>query len=186
MNFHKLSLQDNQYSRHRQLLAGLTGLGLMVALSSCSTVTTDQYEATAKTTLTWQVQYSLYSTRRDDTNTRFETFASTSLINRNGEKPQDAVIGPDEKGLWWPALPPKPSIDEVEQRQKLQEEPSKPEVLQTVDYQLTYNQSGETVTLPTNYQVYRQVAKAHSSGTPLQLTLGINNASVEKAEPVGK
>jgi len=147
---------------------------------SCDTVTTDQYEATAQTTLTWQVKYSMNPTT--EKNPRFEEFASNSLLNRNGEKPKDAVIGPDQKGFWWSALPPRPSIDEVEQRQKPQEKPSQPELLRSVKYQITYKQGGQTVTLPTNYDVYRQVARAYPSRKPLQLTLGINDASVEKAE----
>ncbi len=40
--------------------------------------------------------------------------------------------------------------------------------------------------LPTNYEVYRQVVKAYAQKTPLQLTLGVNDNSVEKAEPVSK
>jgi len=162
----------------------LVGSCVTVALTSCSTVTTDQYEATAQTTLTWQVKYSINPA--NDKNPRFEQFASNSLLNRNGEKPKDAVIGPDEKGLWWSALPPRPSINEVEQRQRPQEQPSKPELLRTIKYQLTYQQDGQTVTLPTNYDVYRQVARAYPSRKPLQLTLGINDASVEKAELSGQ
>jgi len=69
-----------------------------VAITSCNTVTTNQYEATAQTTLTWQVKYSINPT--NDKLPRFEEFASTSLLSRNGEQPKDAVIGPDEKGLW--------------------------------------------------------------------------------------
>jgi hypothetical protein len=151
-----------------------------VAITSCNTVTTNQYEATAQTTLTWQVKYSINPT--NDKLPRFEEFASTSLLSRNGEQPKDAVIGPDEKGLWWPALPPRPSIDEVEQRQQPQEKASKPELLRTANYQITYEQDGQTVTLPTNYDVYRQVARAYRSQKPLQLTLGIGDRSVEKAE----
>lgn len=158
----------------------LMSLVVVVALTGCRTVTTDQYEATAQTTLTWQVKYSVNPTT--DKNPRFEAFASNSLVNRNGEKPKDAVIGPDEKGLWWPALPLRPSIDEVEQRKKLQQEASKPELLRTVKYQIIFQQDGQAVTLPTNYAVYRQVARAYSSRKPLHLTLGINDGSVEKAE----
>jgi hypothetical protein len=43
-------------------------------------------------------------------------------VNRNGVKPPGAVVGPDDRGLWWPTLPPRPSVDEVEQRKKSQEE----------------------------------------------------------------
>lgn len=156
------------------------GVSLAAILASCDRVTTEQYEATAQTNLTWQVKY--FTEPDQKRIPRFEEFASASLINRNGEKPPGAAIGPDEKGLWWPTLPPRPSIDEVEKRQKLGETPSKPELLRTVNYQITYQQDGETVTLPTNYRVYRQVARVHPKRPPLALTLGINNASVTKAE----
>jgi len=170
------------FLRHRQLLCLVTSYSIAVALTSCSNITTDQYQATAQTTFTWRVRYTTHS--QSYRNPRFEEFASNSLLNYNGEKPEEAVIGPDDQGLWWPAIPPKPSIDEVEQRQKLQEELHKPELLRTVQYQLTYQQDDQMVTLPTNYQVYRQVARAYPYGKSLQLTLGINNASVEKAEPL--
>lgn len=158
----------------------MTSFGIALALTSCRTVTTEQYEATALTTLTWQVQYSIDPA--NDKQLHFEEFASNSLLNRNGEKPENAVIGPDDQGLWWSALPPRPSIDEVEQRAKLQEQPSKPQLLRTVKYQITYQQDGQRMTLPTNYDVYRQVARAYRSRRPLQLTLGINDSSVTKAE----
>lgn len=158
----------------------LSGIILAFALTSCSTVTTDKYEATARTTYTWQVKYS--NDPGSDPLPRFETFASTSLLNRNGLKPQGAVTGPDDRGLWWPALPPRPTVDEVEQRQRPHEKASTPQLLKTVDYQLTYQVGDKQRTLPTNYQVYRQVVKAYPSRTPLQLTLGVNDNSVEKAE----
>jgi len=101
-------------------------------------------------------------------------------------KPAGAVIGPDEQGLWWPTLPSRPSIDEVEQRKKPQEEAGKPELQKTVKYQITYGVGEAQKTLPTNYDVYRQVVKAYPSRIPLQLTLGLNDDSVEKAEPVTK
>ena len=157
---------------------------MTVVLTSCDTVTTNQYEATALTTLTWQVKYSTDPV--NDKQPRFEEFASNSLLNNNGEQPKNGVLGPDDKGLWWPALPPRPSIDEVEQRQKHGEQPNQPELLRTVKYEMTYQQDGQRVTLPTNYDVYRQVARAYPSRKPLQLTLGINNASVTKAEPVAQ
>lgn len=151
-----------------------------IALTSCSTVTTDQYEATARTTYTWQVKYSLDPT--SDKLPRFETFASTSLLNRNGQKPEGAVTGPDDRGLWWPALPPRPTVDEVEQRQRPQEKASTPELLKAVEYQIKFGVGDKQRTLPTNYQVYRQVVKAYPQRTPLQLTLGVNDNSVEKAD----
>lgn len=153
-----------------------------IALTSCSTLTTTQYEATALTKYTWQVKYANDLT--NDPSPRFETFASTSLLNRNGIKPETAVTGPDDRGLWWAALPPRPSVDEVEQRKQGQEA-SQPELLKSVDYRLTYGVGEQQRTLPTNYDVYRQVVKAYPSRTPLELTLGVGDNSVEKAEPVG-
>jgi hypothetical protein len=52
-----------------------------------------------------------------------------------------------------------------------------------VDYQLKFGVGDKHRTLPTNYEVYRQVVKAYPQRTPLQLTLGVNDNSVEKAEP---
>lgn len=167
--------------QRRQILAIMTGFFLSAVLTGCNTVTTTQYEATAQTTMTWAVRYFTDPSRKQE---RIETFASTSLINRNGEKPEDAVIGPDEKELWWPALPPRPTLDEIEQRQQPAEQFSNPEVLRTVEYQLTYHNGSETVTLPTNYDVYREVTKVYGSQQPLQLTLGVGDGSITKAEPL--
>lgn len=180
MKLESLNFSINHYEKHRQLFVLLVSVCIAVVITSCDTVTTDQYEATALTTLTWQVQYSTNPVT--DKQPRFEEFASNSLLNRNGEKPKDGVIGPDDKGLWWSKLPPRPSIDEVEQRQKPGEQASKPELLRNVKYEITYQQNGQKVTLPTNYDVYRQVARAYPSRKLLQLTLGVNNTSVTKAE----
>ncbi|MDM9379674.1 hypothetical protein QUB80_03015 [Chlorogloeopsis sp. ULAP01] len=168
----------------KQILSLLTlVVPVTLTITSCSTPTTDQYEATALTSYTWQVKYAYNLTT--EKSPRLETFATTSLLNRNGVKPSGAVIGPDDKGLWWPTLPPRPSVDEVEQRQKPQQEASQPELLKAVEYKLTYRVGEQQRTLPTNYQVYRQVVKAYPSRTPLQLTLGVGDNSVQKAEPAG-
>jgi hypothetical protein len=155
-----------------------------IFLASCSTVTTTEYEATAKTTYTWQVEYSVNP--GSDNLTRLETFASTSLLNRNGVKPENAVTGPDDKGLWWAALPPRPTIDEIEQRQKLSQKPSSPQLIKSVDYRLIYTAGNIKQNLPTNYQVYRQVVKAYPQKAPLQLTLGVDDRTVEKAQSNSK
>lgn len=165
-----------------QLVSILAGMSLAVGLTGCNTVTTDSYEATALVKYSWQVEYSL--SRAGEKMPRVESFASTSLLNRNGQKPEGAVTGPDDRGLWWPALPPRPAVGEIEKRlQQPLEKASAPQLLKTVEYQLTYLEDGQTVMLPTNYQVYRQVAKAHPGRTPLSLTLGAGDASVEKVEP---
>lgn len=166
-------------SKKLGLIICLSGLSA-IALTSCSAVTTTEYEATARTTYTWQVKYAINP--NSDNSARFETFASTSLLNRNGIKPANAVTGPDDRGLWWAALPPRPTVDEIEQRQKPAEKPSTPQLIKSVDYHLTYQTGAERRTLQTNYQVYRQVVKAYPQKAPLQLTLGINDNTVEKAE----
>lgn len=169
----------------RQLTFSLiTAIALGTTFTSCSTLTTEVYEATALTKYTWQVKYA--NDLANETSPRFETFATTSLLNRNGNKPEQAVTGPDDQGLWWSALPPRPTVDEVEQRLSPQSEASKPELLKSVEYKLTYGVGDQQKTLPTNYDVYRQVVKAYPSHTPLELTLGVNDDSVEKAEPMGK
>jgi len=155
-----------------------------LALTSCSTASVEQYEATALTSYTWQVKYANNLTNSPQP--RIESFGTASLLNRNGLKPAGAVIGPDDRGLWWPTLPPRPSIDELEQRKKPQEEAGKPELQKTVKYQITYGVGEQQKTLPTNYDVYRQVVKAYPSKNPLELTFGLNDDSVEKAEPVSK
>ncbi len=151
-----------------------------IFLTSCSTVTTTEYEATARTTYTWQVEY--FVNQSNDNLTRFETFASTSLLNRNGIKPDNAFTGPDDKGLWWAALPPRPTVDDIEQRQKLAQKPGTAQLIKSIDYQLSYTADNTQKTLPTNYQVYRTVVKAYPQKPPLQLTLGINDNTVEKAQ----
>ncbi|EKF02030.1 MULTISPECIES: hypothetical protein [unclassified Tolypothrix] len=147
-----------------------------LTLSSCSTVSSSDYEATALTTYTWRVKYI------NEPSPEFENFATTSLLNRNGIKPEGAVTGPDDRGLWWPALPPRPTVSEVEQRKKPQQEVSQPELLKTVEYKVSYKVGSEQKIFPTNYDVYREVVKAYPSRIPLSFTLGVNDDTVEKAE----
>ena len=162
------------------IITALTAL----TLTSCSTTTAEQYEATALTSYSWLVLYANNLTNQPQP--RIETFANTSVLNRNGLKPPGAVVGPDDRGLWWPTVPPRPSVDEVEQRKRPQEEAGKPELMKDVQYKLTYGVGNLQKTLPTNYDVYREVVKAYPQKTLLELTLGVNDNSVEKAEPVSK
>ncbi|NET39864.1 MAG: hypothetical protein F6K19_49245 [Cyanothece sp. SIO1E1] len=164
-----------------RFFAGLVSTALLLALASCNTVIANQYEATALVTYTWRVEYS--TNPGSPQGMRHERFASTSLLNRNGVRPEDAVTGPDERGLWWPVLPPRPSVDEIEERGKPLEKIGKPLILKEVTYRLTYEEASQMFTLPTNYSVYRQVVKAYPKRQPLKLILGINDASVQKAEP---
>lgn len=54
------------------------------------------------------------------------------------------------------------------------------------ELEMTYGIGNALHILPTNYKVYRQVVKAYPQETPMELTLGVNDNSVEKAEPVSK
>ncbi|MDJ0902541.1 MAG: hypothetical protein QNJ55_27425 [Xenococcus sp. MO_188.B8] len=177
MRLHKLS------RKFRQCLLAVLSCSLVIIFVGCGTQNVTQYEATALTILTWQINYANDPTvgKRG----RFEEFASVALLNRNGEKPENAAFGPDDRGLWWAKIPPKPSLDEIEARQKRSyEKPGRPELLRQVKYHIIYQQNGQTITLPTNYSVYRRVVKAYPQKIPLRLTMGINNRSVEKATPI--
>ncbi|MGK7893518.1 MAG: hypothetical protein AB4372_07815 [Xenococcus sp. (in: cyanobacteria)] len=177
MQLHNLS------QKLRQFLLAVLSCALVIIFAGCGTQNVTQYEATALTILTWQVNYANDPT--EGKRGRFEEFASVSLLNRNGEKPEAASFGPDDRGLWWAKLPPKPSLDDIEARQKRPyEKPGKPELLRQVKYHITYQKNGQNITLPTNYSVYRQVVKAYPKQIPLRLTMGINNGSVEKATPI--
>lgn len=165
----------------RQLGTILVGLVLAITLNSCTRLTIPEYQATALTTYTWRVEYFISPNERLP---RAEEFASSSLLNVNGIKPEGAVGEADDKGLWWPPLPPRPSLAQIEQRQKPSQRHTRPELLRTVKYHLSYKQDGQKVKLSTNYSVYRQAVKAYNNGQSLKLTLGINNGWVEKAEPL--
>ena len=165
----------------RKIIIIFLGFFLAVTLNSCAQLVVNEYDVFAITTYTWRAEYFL---SRNEKMPRIEEFTSTSLLNVNGEKPQDAFGGKDDQGLWWPVIPPKPTLDELEALEKPGEKHSRPELLRTVTYRFQYQENGQTITLPTNYSVYRQAVKADAKGESLKLTLGINNQSVEKAERV--
>ncbi len=51
------------------------------------------------------------------------------MVNPNGLKPPGAVVGLYDQGLWWTTFPLRPSVDEVEQQKRPQEEVGKPELI---------------------------------------------------------
>lgn len=146
------------------LMAGLTAL----FVTSCSTATTEEYSATALTSYTWQVKYANNLT--SEPRPRIETFATASVLNRNGLKPAGAVVGPDDQGLWWPTLRPRPSVDEIEQRKKPTEEAGKPELIKDVQYQITYGIGDAQKTLPTN----ARRLSASGESIPVENSFAIN------------
>ncbi|MBD2055910.1 hypothetical protein H6F88_07740 [Oculatella sp. FACHB-28] len=167
-------------SIHR-FLVGAAGVTLGCIVSSCTTVATTQYEATALTTYTWRVEYT--TDPSDRRRTRTEEFASTSLLNQNGEQADGAVTGPDDQGLWWPELPPRPTAEELEGRKRSLEQIGTPELLKTVEYSLTYTTDGQTRTLPTDHSVYRKAVRARQDGHSLEVLLGVGDATVEDVNP---
>jgi hypothetical protein len=167
-------------SLHRVI--ALAGCMLSLALGGCENTITTQYEATALVTYTWQVEYAPNPDK--PIRNRREQFASTSLLNRNGERPLDAVSGPDDQGLWLPAIPPHPTIDEMEDRRRsFDEEMRSPQLIKSVDYAITYEANGQTITAPTNHSVYRQVVRAYPEQRPLELTVAPDDRFVTRANP---
>jgi hypothetical protein len=175
--------------RSKPLLANtLAMLGLsLLPLAGCenypatgTAFTTGTYEATATVTYTWQVDY---AKSFDQARTiHQETFASTSLVNRNGLAPAGAVTGPDDEGLWWPALPPKPTAEELRDRQRQTlEQRSEPLLQKDVNYRITFDYDGQRQTLPTNASVYREAAKAFADQQALELTYGPAQESIGAA-----
>lgn len=158
------------------------GCILAITTASCSNAIVSDYQAKAITTLTWQVYYSIDP--HEDKQGRYEQFSSNSLTNINGQKPAAAFGNSDNEGLWWPAIPSKPSLDEIEARAKLHEKFSRPELSRNVRYRVIFTKDGERLNLKTNYSVYRQVVKASRENKQLRFILGINDGSVEKAEAI--
>ncbi|ELR98040.1 hypothetical protein [Gloeocapsa sp. PCC 73106] len=163
----------------------LRNLGLIVVLgiilNGCTQLIIDEYEAIALTSLTWRVEYYIGD---NDKRSRWEEFSSASLENINGERPVDAFGEADDQGLWWPRIPTKPTINEIEARQKTGESHNRPEMLREVSYSIAYNQGGRLANIPTHYPVYRQAVKAIQSGQSLKLILRVDDQFIEKAEPI--
>ena len=106
-------------SRRRGSMLALLGF---VGLTSCTTPQGDLVSDTTCSATTalanygWEVAYFPERFRNEVNRHRFETFASAELLNRNGAQPEGEVIGPDDAGVWWPLLPPRPTADEVDER----------------------------------------------------------------------
>ena len=157
-------------------------VGMALLFSGCGSQQSSQYEATSTATITWRVPY-YEGDITNDKRPRYQEFESVSLTSINGQKPEGAVRQ-DDKGIWWPKNPPRPTVDRIEAgKKKPYEKIGKVEALRQVEYRVKYNQDGERINLPTNHSVYRQVVKAYPD-IPLNFTMGINNGSVTKATPI--
>ncbi len=162
----------------------LTSWTLSAALVSCDRTTTQQYQASAETTYTWQVAYEGTGGGAGERPPRIEKFASSTLVNENGQQPDGAVTGPDDQGLWWGALPPRPTVNELEAKQRSQEVIGTPKLIKRVNYSVTFRLPGENnQTVSTRYEVYRKVVRAYQDRIPLEFTLDPTKSSILKAEP---
>jgi hypothetical protein len=169
------------FLRHSASAAIFGGAIASLVFTACDTVKTADYEATALVSYTWQVEYVDNPDR--PAGIRREKFATAMLLNRNGEKPVDAVTGPDDKGLWYPALPPRPNQDDIESRRKGQEQIGTPELIKGVEYKVKYAAEEQVRTLPTNADVYRQVSKAVKTGQAMEFLVGGDGRWVQQAKP---
>jgi hypothetical protein len=173
-------------------LASWLGVGTfaLAALTGCEnypatgrTVSTGTYEAMATVTYTWQVDYARSFDQRRTI--RHERFESTTLVNRNGVEPQGAVTGPDDNGLWWPALPPRPTADQLEERKRQTiEQRTDPLLMRDVDYAITFDHDGQRRTLPTTRSVYREASRAYADQQGLELTFGPAEQSIGAARRI--
>ncbi|MGF1459777.1 MAG: hypothetical protein ACFBSG_12210 [Leptolyngbyaceae cyanobacterium] len=160
-----------------------TGIGVAIAIAGCGEVVTNDFEAMAVTTYTWRAEYTPDGVTPDRPREgRIEEFETNSLVNMNGEPTVDPTGEEDSNGIWWPALPPRPSPRELEARLKDGEKVTRPLIDKSVEYTLTFEQGSEEVTLPTNYTVYRRAVQAHQDDRPIRILLGPQDDYVQKAE----
>ncbi|HEY9881429.1 MAG TPA: hypothetical protein V6D29_23445 [Leptolyngbyaceae cyanobacterium] len=176
-------------SRFLMSLIGIVIVGLVGCdeaankFATGDTFSVENYEATATVTYTWQVEYAKSSDRTQSM--RRQEYASTSLVNRNGQRPDEAATGPDDRGLWWPKLPPRPTVDELEAvKTSPADQRSDPQLLKDVDYAITFDSNGRRQTLPTNASVYRTASKAFANNQALELTFGPGEKAIATAKPV--
>ncbi|WP_008309225.1 hypothetical protein [Leptolyngbya sp. PCC 6406] len=163
----------------------LGGLLLAGTLGSCQAEVVEDYTVTAITTYTWAADYRPAGVSPDrPSDTRQETFATSQLVMENNQRPANAVGAADAQGLWWPSLPPQPTVDELEARQRERERASAPRVIQSVAYQLTFALEGEQRTLPMQYPVYRKALQAQSQGSAIAITLAPGQGLVTQVEAV--
>jgi len=166
-------LSLTSFFRNRRQIAIASGLGLVV-LSSCTPsgdpiAKTSCTQAIAEATYTWRVNY--WTSRTGGPNAqRWEEFDSTSLTTFNAKKPEGAVTGPDDNEVWYPALPKRPTPDEMDERREPGESQDPPEMLTTVNYSLDCADGK----LKADKNIYRQVAKAvkASESANVNYTLG--------------
>lgn len=141
------------------ILSGCSGNNGLIPQTRCHT-------AVAIATQTWEVNYFINKTSGGLNTQRIQSFQSNTITNVNGEKPIDAVSGSDDNGVWWGAIPPRPTADEVDQRRDLQEFNDPPQLQRSVNYELRC----EDRTLSTDALTYREAARAIRAGQAVRVS----------------
>lgn len=146
-------------------LLGLLGLGSCMTPQGELVSNTDCTASTALATYGWEVAYFPERFRNEVNRHRIESFASAELLNRNGEQPEGEVIGPDDEGVWWPLLPPRPTADEVDGRRDDDfRYNDTPQLQRTVRYMLDCEDGKFAIT----DDMYRDVGRALRDGKAIQ------------------
>lgn len=146
-------------------LTSCTGENGVIPQTRCHT-------AIAIATQTWEVEYYISKTSGGLNSRRTPSFQRNTLTNLNGEKPANAASGSDDEGIWWAALPPRPTADEIDQHRDIQEHNDPPVLQRSVDYQLRC----EEKTLLTDALTYREVSRAIRSGQAVRMSYLGNRA----------
>ncbi|MEX0267942.1 DUF1565 domain-containing protein [Leptolyngbyaceae cyanobacterium UHCC 1019] len=138
--------QKLKRSRMKQQVLGWVAVGwALVSLSSCTTTgelvsETGCTEAIAHATQAWRVNYYSDRTRQNPNNQRLVEFGSAERVTRNGkvESPQPQAksveLGTQEKGVWYPPVPPQPTASEMAESREAGERIGSPELYRAVKY----------------------------------------------------
>jgi hypothetical protein len=168
------------------ILRGFAISAVLLALNGCTEKDrlipqTQCQSAIAVATQTWEVNYYINKTSGGLNTQRSHAFQSNTITNLNGERPSDAV-SVDDKGVWWAALPSRPTADEVDQQRHAQEQNDPPQLQRSVDYQLRC----ERGTLKTDAATYREAARSMRSGQAVQVSYVADRALKIEAPESGK
>lgn len=160
-------------------------IAAFLALNGCTEKnrlipTTQCNAAIAIATQTWEVNYYINKTSGGLNTQRKQAFQRNTLTNLNGEKPVDGVSS-DDNGIWWAALPPRPTVDEMDQHRQLQEQNDPPLLQRSVDYQLRC----EDRTLKTDALTYREAARTIRAGQTVHVSYVSDRALNIEAQETG-
>ncbi|MGK7910737.1 MAG: DUF1565 domain-containing protein [Synechococcus sp.] len=162
------------HSQNTRSWMGIASGVLVALLASCAADTdpvgtTQCSAAIARASYRWRVDYSPRRSTSSRIQERSEFFEGSELINRNREEPDSAVSGPDGDGIWWPALPPRPSPETVDNAAERLEDSSELTLVRKVDYFLQC----EDGDLSTDRRTYRQTSTAFRSGETVEVSYGL-------------